>query len=717
MYRNKAALDVTTTKGTADKPAMKSTLDENGYPVITMKDIKTTGTEVAEGKGSLQYLFDVDKDYDNGNQSNSAETYDPTASGGNNYVSKHFAVKNENGEGTGLFWRDENGYLVFDSALHRAAYNQETQKFDLYDYALRPYWGSANLRGQGHFLPFNYDLSSATRIIKDGVITDNQAALDAAHLDTIHNGHPDDETKHVNNLTVMQAYAEKNPLLATIADDLWVLPDTATDKTGTYTSANGTEYRYWQVPDENRKYTADYYYGMSIEFDFFMPEGGLVEDEPMVFDFLGDDDVWVYIDDVLVLNIGGGHNPMIGYVDFSTGMTKQPAENDTTSSTKLVKSTLYDIYKKSGKYTEAELLEIFNGNTFKDNTKHTLKFFYMERGSGSANCKLKFNIPTLPANSLSITKEVEDSGNYANGTQYGFQVWKTDSSGKKSELAVKDGDTYSVYVGTSETVSENRTVAEDNTIYLAAGERAVISNMMDKTYDSDEDYGYRVEEVDPGKGYTTEYSINGGDPVPDLTTKELSAEVSQSVVFTNSVKPGDLSITKTVLRTDGGEPSGSFDFQVKHNGSVLENTPYEIYTYTKQLVGEGGAQTEEWNWVKTSDSVVTNGVITLAHNQKAVITGLAAVKDGGVEVTELTTDGYAVKWTKGDTDYLQTSITAGIDPGAETKLTCTNTTGAMLPSTGGIGTNLFTTLGTVMMLGAGVLLLDQRRRKGGPSAT
>ena len=50
-------------------------------------------------------------------------------------------------------------------------------------------------------------------------------------------------------------------------------------------------------------------------------------------------------------------------------------------------------------------------------------------------------------------------------------------------------------------------------------------------------------------------------------------------------------------------------------------------------------------------------------------------------------------------------------------VTCTNTTGPELPSTGGIGTNHFTTLGTILMLGAGVLLLDQRRRREGTSAT
>lgn len=79
----------------------------------------------------------------------------------------------------------------------------------------------------------------------------------------------------------------------------------------------------YRLPDG----AVDLWFGMTMEFDFYMPAGGQIGGEDMVFQFLGDDDVFVYIDDVLVLDIGGTHAANSGSVNFATGAVRHPRED------------------------------------------------------------------------------------------------------------------------------------------------------------------------------------------------------------------------------------------------------------------------------------------------------------------------------------------------------------------------------------------------------
>ena len=65
--------------------------------------------------------------------------------------------------------------------------------------------------------------------------------------------------------------------------------------------------------------SSDFYYGMTVGFNFIQPEEGKVNNNPMVFEFSGDDDVWVFVDGKLVLDIGGFHEAVGGSINFATG--------------------------------------------------------------------------------------------------------------------------------------------------------------------------------------------------------------------------------------------------------------------------------------------------------------------------------------------------------------------------------------------------------------
>lgn len=360
--------------------------------------------------------------------------------------------------------------------------------------------------------------------------------------------------------------------------------------------------------------TATYHFGMQAVIPFSMTANGKMNaaDEKSAdirFDFSGDDDVWVFVDGKLVLDIGGIHNEMAGTMNFATNKWKVLKSTDNTN-----KDTVGDMndQEMSGK-----LFNDKNGKgvlgtdreTFAATTSHTLTVFYLERGAGASNCKIRFNLPM--EDSVSVKKLVSDKDSAGsaisadtqeaiNNHEFAFKLFKNDKPLANTNYIILDESNQPI---------DTATTASDGTFKLKNKQTAKFVGQI-----PDGGNTYHVQEVKeegwqtPSSSYTAtaangskeKQAANGATSAKVLIKGSDEANDQLNYTFTNVLTHVD---TTTV--------------QPQDDKIVIDyGLPVEIDPLANDVVQNGTKSIESVTGAKFGTAKIQDGKIIYTLNKQ-----------------------------------------------------------------------------------------------------
>ncbi|MEZ3434849.1 MAG: fibro-slime domain-containing protein [Lachnospiraceae bacterium] len=404
---------------------------------------------------------------------------------------------------------DATGDYYYNSAETAAVFDEESGNFTVYNELVVPYYNS-NIPGyhSGNFLPYN-------------TISDKQRAQE---------GLP------------------------------FYLPD-------------GSEIKWDEFGRYEGGTAANYHFGMEMSADFLQPKDGLRNgtDQPIRYEFDGDDDLWIYIDGVLILDIGGIHPAQSGYIDFSTG------EVVVNGAHQYYLKERFEAVLNSSSSTDADKQKFasmeWNGNTFADYTAHTFKMWYMERGAGASDLKVRFNLPAITKNTINVTKRLKDeNNNYVfNSTQeFGFKIYYKES-GDDEYKVLTDSKSISV---PGRTVTVGTGLNQEGVFTLRPEETATVQLPQGAIYYVEE-VNLNTSQYNAGEVEIYSTATGRETPIVEGTTvrsEEANVDSRKAVIFTNHEK-------------GAAEPATKVEFEKKWDDfdNIYEARPEEI---TVALHGE-----------------------------------------------------------------------------------------------------------------------------------
>lgn len=571
----------------------------------------------------------------------------------------------------GLFQHNPvTGAYTFNSRENHAQFNPGSDTFTLYNqlissnYIMYPF---------GNFLPFNdiVHLSAQT------------STIDREYLETI---------AASAQYKADGGYGDEYQILATELYDFIDLMDakygttwTAADTMNEYFNAAGIPKSFSQDdPLLDQVYSidfdepTDFYFGMEMKMHFMQPKDGLTGNDgqqPMIFYFTGDDDVWVYMDDILFLDLSGIHRHVGGKIDFVNGTVSYYGLDVSTGD---VSSAPYKTV------TFEEILGSTDGlneqGTFTDYSTHSFNFYYMERGAGSGVCRINFNFPLLKKNTISVQKKLTvddpDKIELLGNPDFRFQILKADDGGNKTgELFIGAGVEYTIYDSTTNAKLGIGVTDANGVFTLKDGQRAEFAGINEnsgKYYVREllnpEDFQqYGIISVD-GSETTVNYDITvGSDSFTGLESNIKDVSDGATVfTFDNQLtfnKLGSLSIQKTV------------------DAPIMQPSQDTIYKMNVILDGVKLPVGTSYKWSDGTEMTVTEaGIIEVKADLTATISNIISGTKFEVSETTGSAEGYIVSYAQENGDEANvsnTGVTGTVRVNTAVKVTVTNAENAV----------------------------------------
>lgn len=361
---------------------------------------------------------------------------------------------------------------------------------------------------------------------------------------------------------------------------------TTTKQKGSFNVQDGSTYGWFPFYDGTtitpNNADMNYFFGMRASVPFSMTSSGTIsstKDTPITFEFSGDDDVWVFIDGVLVLDIGGIHNKITGKIDFAANTWTISAGTEKINSISRPAVDVNNADLSGRLFNEGTDTGVLNQTreSFAAKDSHELTIFYLERGAGSSNCKIKFNLPQK--DSLIVRKTVSDVDSKGkaladdvkaalNKQDFGFKLYKKNSENNTFEV-VANAD-YRVYNGGN--YVRTGTTATDGSFSLKNGESARFVGEISAAGDS----YYVVEEAKTGfetpaydhtsnRDVTTSTTTQDGWTSPIMTIKGTDDTDTLTIICTNTMT----AVAELELRV--GDERVVVDYGLPVKVSILEN--------------------------------------------------------------------------------------------------------------------------------------------------
>ncbi len=428
----------------------------------------------------------------------------------------------------------------------------------------------------------------------------------------------------------------------------------------------------------------DYGFGMRLDIPFNLTKDGYIagtnveggSHTPMKFEFEGDDDVWVFIDGKLVLDLGGDHGNAKGEINF--------ADRSSTVYTGIVEANSVPAYGGSNYASRSASAGTASQMEFGDNIlpltdgeydtskTHTMTVFYMERGLIESNLKMLFSISPIE-NQLAVKNTVKADVNNAVKAEVDSDLVNTEFAFKVTDDKATDGHTYN-----GKGVSE-----EEITLHYskpAGAAEAGLGFALKHNQDVKINYGFTVDPTDPSGINVTEtipntkYVFDTTRVVTDISNNksihvasktqngakannqietgnfsfstastEVNADVNLKVDYLNTVQTGNLTLSKNLYESDGTttrpDDSTKFTFNVEVTlpgktsastlASKLTSSAYETSPGVFELQGGQSVTIEKLPVgakVKITETAV-NGYTTITQNPHT-----AEITSGGISV-------------------------------------------------------------------------------------
>lgn len=400
---------------------------------------------------------------------------------------------------------------------------------------------------------------------------------------------------------------------------------------------------------DSKSYGLNYGFGVKMEIPFTMTADGKVNGENMIFEFSGDDDLWVFVDGELALDVGGIHGVVNGRIDFSqlssiVSATKNNTIAFSNPNCLVVEDKVYtnDDLSKLGIKDASGTQNGINKNvktSFSESLKsklkdtkitHTMTIFYMERGKGSSNLKINFNMPE--PNQLELTNTLD----YSNvGSAFVSETGK---------VATKDIFVYDVTDKDSNLVDTAEVTGGESIMYqdkFKKGDTLMVEqvNLKDKNRKVKKLYatGWLLSDK---RGSIASSANRNATIVSDGRVEEKDAflfknkseeDNSPNIVvnYTNVIGTGNLMIQSETGQ--GVSNSKTFDFTVKFANIFGGNSPETAYNGPYIVKSADGQEKQK---------TAKDGLIKLNAGEQGIIKGVPTLTK--YTVTQATANGVEI---------------------------------------------------------------------------